>query len=169
MSHPSRPSEGAPAELLFLGCEGSGKSGLVRRIQRAAVTAAQGAAAAAELDDVSFAAAPTNGVERDEIQWRGLRIALKEVGGAMKTTWNSYTQHCAAIIVRHTRTQRGNDSRGMASGHRAHCALAQSHLPDFFLSCLFSMCLMCPTLISWPNRCSSSHRCCTVRRSQPRH
>ena len=87
------PSPHTP-EFLLLGCEGVGKSCLVRQLQRVC-SEHRGLHLEA---DVNLAAAPTNGVERDELVYGAHRCVVKEIGGAMKTTWSSYWAKCSAIL-----------------------------------------------------------------------
>jgi len=90
MSRRPPPPSGSPTalpELLLLGCEGSGKSCLTRQCKWQEGD-----------EDVSLAAAPTNGIERDEITHKQCRFVIKEIGGSMKPTWGSYFSTCSAVM-----------------------------------------------------------------------
>jgi len=79
-------------EVLLVGCEGCGKSCLVRQLVHFDEFGGE---------EVSLAAAPTNGIERDEVLHAasGTRLWLKEVGGSLKSTWAGYARSAAAIVV----------------------------------------------------------------------
>lgn len=90
VSMSSSPLPDSPvSEWLCLGVDGSGKTCLVRSIIAfAAATSAGGRSDAAEVD---LATQPTNGVEREIIQiTNGPRIAIKEIGGSLRSTWAGY-------------------------------------------------------------------------------
>ena len=78
-------------EVLILGGEGCGKSMLVRRMKEVA-------AGTFEPDYLCETTMPTVGVELNTIKYEGKSYALREIGSAISSRWDTYLPECAFLI-----------------------------------------------------------------------
>mmetsp|Transcript_43922 Transcript_43922/g.91662 ORF Transcript_43922/g.91662 Transcript_43922/m.91662 type:complete len:191 (+) Transcript_43922:284-856(+) len=87
----ARATKGDCGEVLLLGCEGSGKTLLLRQIARQC---------SRERKDEQFSTAtqPSVGVDIVSIKLGGRSYSLREVGGTMQPVWPKYFEACRGVI-----------------------------------------------------------------------
>jgi ADP-ribosylation factor-like protein 13B len=99
---PEHPKEAPPPEVLILGCTGVGKTHLNKQLARMVSPGDKGVG-----EEADFYLTSTTGLEREEVEARGRRLVLLEVGGPMQRTWPDFYRKCAGVVFVIDRAHRG--------------------------------------------------------------
>ncbi len=91
-------------EIIVLGCEGSGKSLLLRRIKESWITAAKTDQHRHKWDlqnmslEMNEMTVPTIGVDLVSLRINSDPFIVREIGSTMSSRWDSYIPHCWALV-----------------------------------------------------------------------